>query len=338
MKTRLFLYLLLSFLLLSPFFIIPSFAQDSEEEVHVYLLRGIGRESGHWGNAFMNRIYKHYPHANIHLLDLPGSGQYYQHKGFSSIEKTATFMHQEKERQAIPESGKHILLATSLAGIVAVEWHRQYPQDFDGLVLVGSSFKKVCPSNKRVKREAKDDFVKIFFTADPQKREKAFIEINSNFHADNDSLLEKWVAIQAEHPVKKNTLLKQTIAGAMYQTPEHVPPIPVLLIGSEGDRILDPECLCNVQKYLHADLVLHDSAGHGVPLDAPVWLADQLSSWADKSVLTDTEIEKEDVLATYHYTPKSGFRINMKWLDDSIDAVGSTIHHSIDQLKLNLDE
>ena len=129
-------------------------------------------------------------------------------------------------------------------------------------------------------------FIKIFLTKDPVKRERAFIEINSNTFAAKDSLLDKWVAIQLQRPVKSLKLAKQTLAGAFYKTPEKAPEIPIMLLGSKADRILGYECLCRVADYLQADLAVHETAGHALPLDAPVWLADTLGVWINDRILS----------------------------------------------------
>ena len=164
----------------------------------------------------------------------------------------------------------HILVATSLVGILGIDWVIQYPDDFDGLMLISSSTKNVCLSNERVKVAAKKKFLQIFFTRNLQKREKRFLEINSNFHASNDSILNSWVAIQQERPISQKNLFWQTIAGKRYKIKGSIPKIPILLVGSYGDQIVGSSCLRKLQGYLDAELVMHPNSGHGIPIDDPI--------------------------------------------------------------------
>ena len=198
----------------------------------------------------------------------------------------AEFLDQTYGSKIQTHSGEHILLATSLAGNVALEWAHQNPGRFDGLILVGTSLKRICKKKDRVQPEAKKEFVDIFLTQDIALREARFLAINSNHHTRDDSLLQAWIGIQQERPVSRTALAKQTIAGALYTPPTNPPKLPILVVGSEKDKIVRPACICAVQKHLNASLQMHQSAGHGVPIDAPIWLADQIFNWVDQEVYT----------------------------------------------------
>ena len=275
---RLFTYTLLYFLFTT------SYTLADQDSLNLYLIRGIGRESGHWGQTFLQRVHTNYPNSRIHFLDLPGAGQYHDRPALLSIPKMAAFLDHTYGGEIQNQSGNHILLATSLAGNVALEWAHQNPRRFDGLILVGTSLKRICKKKDRVQPEAKKEFVDIFLTQNVAQREARFLAINSNHHTQDDSLLRAWVGIQQERPVSRTALAKQTIAGALYTPPENPPKLPILVVGSEKDKIVRPECICAVQKHLNASLQMHQSAGHGVPIDAPNWLADQISNWVYQDV------------------------------------------------------
>ncbi len=272
----------------------PIYTIPLDEPVHIYLLRGLGRESGHWGNTFLESIKCKVPNSTITLLDLPGAGMYFEQTAFTSISKMSQFLHIHHYFQ-LQKPGKHILLATSLAGIVAIDWIHQYPNDFDGITLVGSSFKEVCSPKDRVQPEARKMFKQIFFTEDLLEREQLFVEINSNKLTDNDSLLTAWINLQNRHPVSKQTLARQTVAGMIYRSPNHIPNIPVLVIGSKADKIVSFACICAVSEYLNASMKVHDTAGHGIPIDAPLWLSHSFITWIEDEVF-DRETEPEMVL------------------------------------------
>lgn len=261
-----------------------SFTLEAQDSLNLYLIRGIGRESGHWGKNFLQRVHANYPNSRIHFLDLPGAGQYHDRPALLSIPKMAAFLDRTYGTEIQSQTGNHILLATSLAGNVALEWAHQYPGRFNGLILVGTSLKRICKKKDRVQPEAKKEFLDIFLTQDVVRREARFLAINSNFHTGDDSLLHAWVGIQRKRPVSRTSLAKQTLAGALYTPPTSPPRLPILVVGSEKDKIVTPECICAVQKHLNASLQMHENAGHGVPIDAPIWLADQISSWMDQEI------------------------------------------------------
>jgi hypothetical protein len=57
---------------------------NNPSEQHWILLRGLARESRHWG-AFILQLQATFPDAKITLLDLPGTGCYYQDSSPNSI-------------------------------------------------------------------------------------------------------------------------------------------------------------------------------------------------------------------------------------------------------------
>ncbi len=296
---------------------LPTYDQD----INIYLLRGIGRESGHWGTTFTERLLHHFPKGNLIKMDLPGSGIYFDQPALSSVDNMVEFLHNNYHSELYSHSGANVLLATSLAGNIALEWITKYPNDFSGITMVSSSLKGVCASKSRVKPEAKNEFIDIFFTSDETKRELKFLKINSNLQTNNDSLLRAWIDIQHEHPVSKTSLIKQTIAGALYQPPTEIPQIPILLVGSKADKIVAPSCLRSVSEYLHADLTFHNTSGHGLPIDAPVWLADQFAYWISLRVLPDVDKHSPFFHERVYATSEDAHFWDLFWLKKSMDSI-----------------
>ena len=256
--------------------------------VNIYLLRGIGREAAHWSPEFLNRLKMYYPSSKLILLDLPGAGKFFQLPAKWSIPAMAEFLEEAYQDSLGKYTGTNYLMASSLAGNVALEWVSRYPDNFSGLALVGSSLKGVCIGKKRVQPDAKKGFVDIFLTHDIADREAKFLAINSNLHTQDDSLLMEWIHIQKLRRVRRATLLRQTVAGMIYRGPRYIPQIPIAVMGSESDKIVHPDCICKVSDHLHADLFMHPTSGHGIPIDAPIWLADSFAQWIEKQSPKDT--------------------------------------------------
>jgi pimeloyl-ACP methyl ester carboxylesterase len=55
--------------------------------------------------------------------------------------------------------------------------------------------------------------------------------------------------------------------------------LPLLIIGSKGDRLVALECIKKTHEALGGTLVWHPSSGHGLPLDQPIWLSLAISKW-----------------------------------------------------------
>lgn len=300
-------------------FPIAANSYSTHEDITFFLLRGIGRESGHWGSTFTQEVRQELPCANFVLMDLPGAGKYYNKPALSTIEKMADFLRREYLPILDSVPGKRIIVATSLAGNVALEWVTQYPTDFHGAVLMSTSLKGVCKGKERVKPEAKTQFVSIFLTNDLREREEEFLSINSNGGVKADSLLDAWEAIQKMRPVSKGALLKQTVAGMTYKPTKDKRTLPILVIGSKSDKIVSVSCFEKVANTLDAELILHTSAGHGIPIDAPLWLASKTSFWAVENVLSSSGSDEHEKIPTRQ---KDNGMFPVKWLDQGISSAG----------------
>lgn len=255
------------------------------DSITIFLLRGIGRESGHWGTTYSSYVSQNLANASFVLMDLPGAGKYYDQPALPSVSKMVDFLRSEYIERLEEQKGKRVIVATSLAGNVALQWITTYPNDFHGGILLSSSLKGICDQNERVKPAAQKQFVNIFLTDDLAEREREFLSINSNYNTENDSLIIAWQGIQELRPVSKTALLKQTVAGLIYEYDKDFPPlIPMLLIGSEADKIVADTCFCKVAEAIRSDLILHETAGHGIPVDVPEWLATTTSAWINENV------------------------------------------------------
>ena len=292
-------------------------SDQQEEAITFFLLRGIGRESGHWGTTFPSFMKGYFPQAQFVLMDLPGAGRYYDQPALPTVEKMADFLRASHLSALDSLPGKKVIVATSLAGNVALEWITQYPTDFHGAVLLSTSLKGVCNTDERVQPDAKKAFVDIFLTNDIAERETKFLSINSNLNVGNDSLLVAWQGIQALRPVSKGALLKQTVAGMVYQPPTESPQIPLLLVGSKVDKIVSETCFEKVASSLEAKLVLSEDAGHGIPVDVPAWLADTTSQWINQEIWS---FEHPTVSATVPTREVDNGLFPVKWLDTSIQV------------------
>ena len=264
-------------------------AQDS---VNIFLLRGLTRESGHWGPKFIDALKKNIPHARIYLLDLPGSGKYVNEKASFNIKDMVEFMRSDVKEIIEKKDGDNIICATSLGGLLASEWVFSHENDFQGIVMINSGFKKICRLKERVQKGVRKDMLKVMLANTTAKREKLIVKINSNHPENYDSIARVWIKIQNERKMSKLNIFRQTIAGMRYSTKGRTPQIPLLIVGSKGDRLVCESCIQKTHDAFGGTLVWHPDSGHGLPIDNPKWLSEQIAGWYKNIYPKETWIKK----------------------------------------------
>ena len=248
---------------------------DNNVAPHWLLLRGLARESGHWGE-FINTLQVAFPQATIHTLDLAGTGQFHHQTSPNTIEEIATFA-REKALQFGFLNQPVILLALSLGGMVAWEWMKKYPQDIGASILVNTSLASLSPFYQRLRWQNYGQIVRILGASDVLARETAIVRLVSN---QNDlallSIARKWATIYHERPISFSNCFRQIIAAANYQPDNQPVTPPVLLLNSLGDQLVSPKCSHAIQKEFRLLLEIHPTAGHDIPLDAPDWMIEKI--------------------------------------------------------------
>jgi pimeloyl-ACP methyl ester carboxylesterase len=242
------------------------------------LLRGLSRESAHWGD-FVPLLRAAFPYAQVHTLDLPGTGRFHGQLSPCRIEDILTTTRDQAMRAGLLQKPV-TLLALSLGGMVAWEWMRQYPQDVCAGVLINSSFASLSPFYRRLRRQSYRKFFQLLAANSAFDRELDIVRLVSN-RCDQDRIMtaEIWTAIHQLRPVSLKNSWRQIRAAALYRPDNRNPNKPVLLLNSLGDRLVSPACSAAIQQKWNLELRSHPSAGHDLPLDAGEWVVDQLKNW-----------------------------------------------------------
>lgn len=242
---------------------------------HWLLLRGLARESGHWGD-FVTQLQVAFPNAIIHILDLAGTGQFHHQPSPNTIEEITEFAREQAEQLGYLTQPL-TLLALSLGGMVAWEWMQKYPQDICASVLVNTSFASLSPFYHRLRWQNYGQIMQILGANDILARETAIVRLVSNLNDEATfKTAEKWMAIYKQRPISFGTSFRQIMAAAKYKPTHHVIEKPVLLLNSLGDKLVSPRCSAAIQKEFRVLLEVHSTAGHDIPLDAPDWMIEKL--------------------------------------------------------------
>ncbi|WP_207232095.1 alpha/beta fold hydrolase [Corallincola spongiicola] len=64
------------------------------------------------------------------------------------------------------------------------------------------------------------------------------------------------------------------LAAARYRAPRQKPDVPVILIASSHDQLVNTTCSKQIASQWQCPLSLHPYSGHDLPLDDPHWLAE----------------------------------------------------------------
>lgn len=261
------------------------------------LLRGLARESGHWGD-FTPLLQSAFPDARITLLDLPGTGCFYRETSPSSIKAITDSVRRHAFDQGLLDRPVTIL-ALSLGAMVAWEWMRRYPGDICGAALMNTSFADLSPFYQRLRWQSYSDFLALTIMRDLGKREAAILQLTSNrrnisrdgVYAASQSgigvaryrqIANTWEKIQIERPISLNNSFRQIIAAASYKPGDIRPKQPVLLLNGLGDRLVSPACSEAIHKKWNLKLCRHPWAGHDLTLDDGAWVVMQLKDWLDR--------------------------------------------------------
>jgi alpha-beta hydrolase superfamily lysophospholipase len=243
------------------------------------LLRGLMREARHWG-AFPRQLGEALPGAQIVVLDLPGNGALHQSPSPTDVNAMAEHCRASLRAQAL--APPYHLLALSLGGMVAVDWHQHYPNEIAGAVLLSTSMRPHNPFYRRLRPANYPALLRMALGArDPQTDERVILRITSSGPA-NQAVLRDWIAYARECPVSRGNALRQLWAAARFSAQPQQRAGRFLLLAGKQDRLVHPSCSADIAQAWGAELVTHPYAGHDLPLDAGPWVAAQVHDWMAK--------------------------------------------------------
>lgn len=238
-------------------------------------LRGLTRESGHWG-AFVAQFQQALPLAQVVALDLPGNGAFNQQPSPWRVQDMVAHCRAELALRGV--APPYHVLAMSLGGMVAVAWSKAYPQEVAAQVLINTSMR---PFNRFYQRLLPANYGALLKLAlpgtAPQVWEQTVLRLTSN--RGDVSMLPQWLDIRQRRPVSRLNALRQLLAAARFRADRGVPVTPTLVLASEHDRLVSVACSMALARHWRCTARLHASAGHDLPLDDGPWVALQVQEW-----------------------------------------------------------
>ena len=240
-------------------------------------LRGLTRESRHWG-TFPEIFRREIPDAQIVTPDLPGNGSLNAQESPVHVEEMVECLRIQLVGQGVLPP--YELLAMSLGAMVAVAWAARYPEELRGCVLINTSLRPLSPFYRRLKPRNYGSLLKLaLFGGSDHEWERLILRLTSRQAASPDEVLNNWVAFRRESPVSSRNALRQLLAAARYRVSRTRPKVPILVLSSVQDALVDASCSRQLALRWGTGLVAHPTAGHDLPLDDGPWVARQVSGW-----------------------------------------------------------
>lgn len=242
-----------------------------DKDIPVILLRGLAREQEHWGNFPL--LLSQSIEQQVLCVDLPGMGQYWQHRTPASLCGILTLV----RRQLRKHQGPYHLFAMSLGGMLAMRWAELYPTEVASLLLVNSSAGSLTPFYQRLKWQSYPT-VLAALCGNLKKREQLILQLTSNKPEVRQTRYADFVRLASLRPVSRLNALRQLWAASNFVLPDK-PVCPVLLLGSSQDRLVDVSASKKIAACWQVPLKLHPFAGHDLALDDPEWLLQQATDF-----------------------------------------------------------
>lgn len=240
------------------------------------LLRGLTREQRHWED-FPAKLQRRFPGAQVVTPDLPGNGKHARIKSPANIRDMMLFL--RNDIASIVFRGPVHFIGLSMGAMVAIEWMKSFPEECAGSVLINTSLKGTSPFYHRLRPQNYHLILYSLFTGNRRSREKTILGMTSNLYPDRESLLKRWVSYAEENTVLPSNALRQLIAASRYRLPGLKPEVPVLVLNSKNDNLVNPQSSVSLAHDWTLPLATHPLAGHDIPLDDGDWVCEQITRW-----------------------------------------------------------
>jgi pimeloyl-ACP methyl ester carboxylesterase len=166
--------------------------------------------------------------------------------------------------------------------MVAVEWSARYADEIERMVLINTSLAPFNPFYHRLRPANYLRLLGFLVFSSTAQRERLILRITSRLNRtqqEQAALLDKWVGYAVDSPVTRQNILRQLQAAITYRAAQTAPAVPVLLLGGQQDQLVNVKCSLALAQRWGCPIRLHPAAGHDLPLDDPVWVAQQVREW-----------------------------------------------------------
>lgn len=245
------------------------------------LLRGLMRESRHWGE-FPMQFQNGTGAQNVVTLDFPGNGSLHMQASPGTVTEMAS--HCRSQLEQLGYEPPYRVLALSLGAMVAVEWSRINAAEIERMVLINTSLAPYNPFYHRLRPANYPSLFRFLISGSVAQREKLILRLTSTqerTELQREELLARWISYASECPVSRANILRQLQAAILYRAAPTAPALPVLLLAGKQDRLVSMKCSLKLAQQWDCPIELHTTAGHDLPLDDGFWVTQKVRDWLD---------------------------------------------------------
>lgn len=240
------------------------------------LLRGLMREQDHWGE--FKEMLEKMPGVNrVLCLDLAGVGTESSRIFYPQVKEAVEDIRSRFKISKEDSDEEWGILGISLGGMIAMQWVHTHPYDFKKIIVMNSSSRDF-PAWKRLMPTAMKAVGQIFLDNGIAQREKKIIDLTTNLKKNDLKLMDSWVKIAQKNPISKMVAVSQLAAAAQFILPPKIS-IPMLVLASRADRMVNYECSKGIAHKYRAEIRIHSTAGHDISVDDPSWVVEQIQNW-----------------------------------------------------------
>lgn len=254
-------------------------------------MRGLAREARHWNefpDKLINALAQQGDVARVDAIDLPGTGRFSEMKSPLTVREMTEFAREKfnEIRKAMRARGetppeRTRILAVSLGGMVASDWIDRWPQDFQEGIFINTSFSGFSPLHHRLRPTAVAHLLGHLRPLKNPEREEFSLKLISNLldSKSAQAIAKTWSTYADERPVTLENFGRQLLAAARFKAPSETPAVPILVLYSRNDRMVDARCSEAIVKRWKTACEIHSNAGHDLTLDDPDWVIEKTLAW-----------------------------------------------------------
>jgi pimeloyl-ACP methyl ester carboxylesterase len=159
--------------------------------------------------------------------------------------------------------------------MVAIEWAHLSPSEIASATIINTSVRPYSAFYHRLRPQNYLQLMQLIALT-PAQREAIILQLTSNRFS--EATLKEWIDFQAQYPISPANILRQLWAAASYRAPTTQPSVPMQLLSSQLDRLVNNKCSLALAKHWNLPHFIHPNAGHDLALDDPEWLIRHLAT------------------------------------------------------------
>lgn len=235
-------------------------------------LRGLTRGTIHWGR-FIEIFKTTYPEVEMEFLDIPGNGDSFLEE--TPVNPRVVITYLSSKSRFVKEGSQFHLCGISLGGMVALKWAELYPLQIQSVTVINCSLAQSSDFFERLNPKNYFKIIETILSKNKFIQEQLILSITSNEQIQNESYLKSFATYSMSHPISKKNFIRQLILAKNIRI--NSIKVPLKVICSINDRLVSHKCSEAIAKEFNGYLIVHQTAGHDLPLDEPEWLVKNLN-------------------------------------------------------------